>query len=256
MIPSPPNPKRNMWSPTLLLVLSTIILPASAAIVKTGSTCVVTPLTDIAAAVLHRSIGAVAPSERNLTPDNNPEDTDSDLWASLHPYTNSKPGSPGALGHYPRAEPGSPTSTIPRRQHGPAPRQTLPDDTPQILQAFSQCGKDGTIIFREGTYHIRQVMDTTDLRNVSVEMHGTFVWSADNLAYWRQKSFSVTYAGRQTAWRIGGRDISVRGFGKAVLDGNGQAWIDLAKGQGNLDGRPISLTVWRGTNVLIDGITW
>lgn len=46
------------------------------------------------------------------------------------------------------------------------------------------------------------------------------------------------------------------GFGKAVFDGNGQAWIDLARGQGNLDGRPISLTVWQGTNVFIDGITW
>jgi hypothetical protein len=68
-------------------------------------------------------------------------------------------------------------------------------------------------------------MDTTDLRNVSVEIHGTFLWSADNLSYWRQRSFGVTYAGRQTAWRLGGRDISMRGFGKAVFDGNGQTWF-------------------------------
>ena len=249
-----------MWSPTLLLVLSTIILPVSAALVKTGSTCVVTPLTDTPAAVLHRSIGAVAPSDRDLTPDvnNQSSDDDSDLWASVDPYSHPAPGHPGALGHYPRAEPGSPASTTPlRHHHGPFPRQTArPDDTPQILQAFSQCKTDSTIIFREGTYHIRQVMDTTDLRNVSIEIYGTFVWSADNLSYWRQKSFSVMYAGRQTAWRIGGRDIVMRGFGKALFDGNGQAWIDLARGQGNLDGRPISLTVWKGTNVLIDGITW
>ena len=100
-----------MWSPTLLLVLSTIILPASAALVKTGSTCVVTPLTDTPAAVLHRSIGAVAPSERDLAPENSPS-SDSDLWASLDPYSHPKPGTPGALGHYPRAEPGSPPSTL------------------------------------------------------------------------------------------------------------------------------------------------
>ncbi|KAH6840894.1 glycoside hydrolase family 28 protein [Chaetomium sp. MPI-CAGE-AT-0009] len=185
-----------MWSTALLLVLSTVILPASAAIVKEGSTCIVTPISETPAAVAHQD------------------------------------------------------------KHAITPRQSPPDDTPQILSAFSQCGKDGTVIFREGTYHIRQVMDTTDLRNVSVEIHGTFLWSADNLAYWRRASPGVTYAGRQTAWRVGGRDIAIRGFGKALFDGNGQAWIDLARGENNLNGRPISLTVWYGTNVLVDGITW
>ncbi|KAL2152481.1 hypothetical protein VTH82DRAFT_5665 [Thermothelomyces myriococcoides] len=135
-------------------------------------------------------------------------------------------------------------------------RQGQVDDTPQILEAFSQCGQDGTIVLEEGTYHIRQVMDLTDLRNVSVEIYGTLIWSADNLDYWRRASPAVVYADRQTAWRIGGRDISIRGFGKALFDGNGQAWIDLANGAANLQGRPISLTIWYGTNVLIDGITW
>ncbi|AEO63358.1 glycoside hydrolase family 28 protein [Thermothielavioides terrestris NRRL 8126] len=181
---------------TLLLPLSAIVLPVHGEVVKNGSTCIVTPLSDTNAAF-----------------------------------------------------------AVPRSDGGGLARATV-DDTPQILSAFSQCGQDGTIILRPGTYHIRQVMDTTNLRNVSVEIYGTLIWSADNLSYWRQKSFSVTYAGRQTAWRIGGRDIALRGFGQAVFDGNGQAWIDLARGASNLDGRPISLTVWHGTNVLIDGITW
>jgi hypothetical protein len=243
--------------------------------VKEGSTCIVTPISETPAAVLHRSIDAVPPAERDLNPTDNPS-TEDDLWAfpDDDPYSDPKPGSPGALDHYPRPMPGSSSSRTGSSHHqnrrseshlthmGPeldsplSPRQNRPDDTPQILSAFSQCGKDGTIIFREGTYHIRQVMDTTDLRNVSIEIYGTFLWSADNLSYWRQRSFSVTYAGRQTAWRIGGRDITMRGFGKALFDGNGQAWIDLARGQGNLNGRPINLTIWRGTNVVIDGIRW
>lgn len=254
-----------MWLSLLALVLSTEILPASGAVVKTGSTCVVTSLSEDAAAVGTRSIGAVSPAERDL----------GGLWDALDPYADPKPGMPGALGHYPRPEPSrerrdSPYSPDEAEAGAEAPssyglqgppellenRQNRIDDTPQILDAFRQCGKDGTIIFREGTYHIRQVMDTTDLRNCSVEIHGTFVWSADNLSYWRQRSFPVTYAGRSTAWLLGGRDVSLRGFGKALFDGNGQAWIDLARGQGNLDGRPISLTVWHGTNILIDGISW
>ncbi len=248
-----------MWSKTPILLTLTALLatPASSAMVKTGSTCVVTPLSSTPAAIAHRSIGAVPPSERDLSPDDSP-DGDSTLWAARDTH----------LGRYPRAEPGSGKASplVARRVDeeeeerervaGPLPRQNRVDDTPQILSAFSQCGKDGVIILREGTYYIRQVMDTTNLSNVSIEIYGTLVWSSDNLSYWRQKSFSVTYAGRQTAWRIGGKDIAMRGFGKALFDGNGQAWIDLARGQGNLDGRPISLTVWQGTNVFIDGITW
>ncbi|KAK3944195.1 glycoside hydrolase family 28 protein [Diplogelasinospora grovesii] len=133
---------------------------------------------------------------------------------------------------------------------------TVDDDTPQILSAFKQCRQDSTIIFREGVYNIRQVMNTTDLSNVSIEIHGTFVWSADNIQYWLRSSYSVTYAGRSTAWLFGGRDVSMRGFGKALFNGNGQVWIDQNRNAGNQNGRPISLTVWRGTNIYIDGITW
>ncbi|KAH6641518.1 pectin lyase fold/virulence factor [Chaetomium tenue] len=220
-----------MWSTALLLVLSTVILPASTAMVKEGSTCIVTPISETPAAIAVRGLGTVPPEER---------DWDSEV-------------------HYPRAEPGSPQPRGSSELLADAPltpRQNKPDDTPQIMSAFTQCGKDGTIILREGTYYIRQVMDTSDLRNVSVEIHGKLIWSDDNISYWRQASFGVTYAGRQTAWRVGGRDIAIRGFGKALFDGNGQTWIDLANGASNYNGRPISLTVWHGTNVLIDGITW
>ncbi len=130
------------------------------------------------------------------------------------------------------------------------------DDTPQILEAFKQCGHEGRIVFTEGTYNIRQVMNTTGLRNVDIDLLGTFVWSGDNIQYWLSHSFSVTYAGRSTAWLVGGTNISMRGYGKALFNGNGQIWIDQNRGQGNQNGRPISLTIWHGTNVLVDGITW
>ncbi|KAL2263596.1 hypothetical protein VTK26DRAFT_6063 [Humicola hyalothermophila] len=242
---------------TLLSVLGAAVFLASGAMVKTGSTCVVTPISGNSVAM--RSIGAVHPAERDLDVDSDGPEID-------------------ALGHYPRPEPSpemkrrSGGSSLPLsvrsatspRGRSPleatsllAERQPAPvDDTPQILDAFRQCGQDGTVILQEGTYHIRQVMDVTDLRNCSIEIYGTLIWSDDNLSYWRQRSPSVTYAGRQTAWRLGGRDVSLRGFGKALFYGNGQTWIDLAGGQANLDGRPISLTIWYGTNILVDGIIW
>ncbi len=60
-------------------------------------------------------------------------------------------------------------------------------------------------------------MNTTDLRNCDISIYGKFVWSADNIQYWLSHSFSVTYAGRSTAWLFGGTNVSMRGYGKAPL---------------------------------------
>lgn len=120
----------------------------------------------------------------------------------------------------------------------------------------SNAAKNGAINFTEGTYHIRQVMKTTDLQNCDISIHGTFVWSADNLQYWISNTLSVTYANLTTAWMLGGTNIIMRGYGNALFDGNGQVWIDQNKSGSNMKGRPISLTIWTGSNVLIDGINW
>lgn len=98
-----------------------------------------------------------------------------------------------------------------------------PDDTPQILNAFNQCGTNGRVVLTEGVFHIGQVMKTTNFQNVSIEIRGTLKWSAD-IQYWLRNSISVTYAGRSTAWLLGGTDIRLLGFGKALFDGNGQLW--------------------------------
>lgn len=130
------------------------------------------------------------------------------------------------------------------------------DDTPQILEAFDKCGKDGVIVFKEGTYNIRQVMNTTDLSNCDISIYGKFLWSGDNLDYWTANSISVDYDHMRTAWLLGGTNISLRGYSKGLFDGNGQAWIDKNKDGSNMPGRPISLTIWKSNNVLVDGLTW
>ncbi|OTB19010.1 glycoside hydrolase family 28 protein [Daldinia sp. EC12] len=137
----------------------------------------------------------------------------------------------------------------------PASGGREPDDSQQILDAFKQCGKNGKVILEEGLFHIGKVMDLKDLSNVDVEIHGTLRWSSD-IQYWLRNSIGVEYAQRSTAWRIGGQDISIRGFGKALFDGQGQLWYDQNRGGSNQAGRPISLTLWHAKNVFIDGITW
>lgn len=127
------------------------------------------------------------------------------------------------------------------------------DDAPQILAAFKSCGKDGSISFSDGIYHINQVMDTT-LINCDVILRGTWIWSTD-IQYWLSHSISVVYAGRSTAWRVGGNNFSIKGEG-VLFDGNGQKWYDENKNQGNQNGRPISFTLWNAKNAVVDGITW
>lgn len=86
-----------------------------------------------------------------------------------------------------------------------------PDDTPQILEAFKQCGTNGKVVLTEGLFHVGQVMDTLTFNNVDIEIHGTLRWSSD-IQYWLRNSLPVTYAGRSSAWRIGGTDIRSEQF--------------------------------------------
>jgi len=133
------------------------------------------------------------------------------------------------------------------------------DDTAQVVDAFRQCGRDGTVIFAEGTYYFHRAMNTTRLRNCTVEIHGRFVWTGYNVDYWAEHGFEVGYEGRKTAWLLGGKDIRVQGYGHGVFDGNGQVWIDRNRNRyrhTEKDGRPVALTLWGGSNVVLDGIKW
>ena len=96
------------------------------------------------------------------------------------------------------------------------------DDAPSILKAFELCGTNGTVILQNYTYHIDQVMNTTGLVNCDVELHGEMIWS-DNIPYWLGHSYSVTYANLSTAWFFGGENVTFKGFGKGLFNGNGRA---------------------------------
>ncbi len=59
-----------------------------------------------------------------------------------------------------------------------SPNPSGGDDSSAILEAFDRCSQDSIIVFENGTYHIEQVMNTTGLRNVKIDMHGTLLVSA------------------------------------------------------------------------------
>ncbi|PVI00625.1 glycoside hydrolase family 28 protein [Periconia macrospinosa] len=129
------------------------------------------------------------------------------------------------------------------------------DDSGFIMDAFKQCGQNGQIDIVEGDYTIAKVMDVLNLKNCDISIRGKLTWTTD-VNYWTKNSIGVTYSQRSTAFRLGGDNFSLRGYGKALFFGNGQTWYDVNKNGSNMAGRPISLTLWKAQNVFIDGITW
>jgi len=127
------------------------------------------------------------------------------------------------------------------------------DDTPSILSAFQQCSLDASIVISEGTYNINQVMQTTGLKNVTIDLQGTLLWSTD-ISYWRANGLPLNYLNMTSAWVLGGEDITFDGHGYGTLNGNGQVWYDFSNGVGNLAGRPISLIIANTTNSVFTGI--
>jgi galacturan 1,4-alpha-galacturonidase len=126
------------------------------------------------------------------------------------------------------------------------------DDVPSIHQAFKLCGVNGTIVFTNDTFNLDTVLNTTNLLNVEVLVRGVLKFS-DNIDYWRSNSYSVIFQNQVTAWLFGGTNVTYRGQG-GWIDGNGQNWYTYSRNRANLPGRPITITVFNATDVLLDNL--
>lgn len=126
------------------------------------------------------------------------------------------------------------------------------DDTPSIRQAFELCGQDGRVILEKGLFHIDQILNTTGLHNCDVIVRGELRWS-DNLPYWLSHSIGMPYQKQSTAWLFGGENVNLIGEG-GFFNGNGQAWYTQNQNRANQPGRPISLTIHKSKNLVVDGI--
>ncbi|KAL9620689.1 MAG: hypothetical protein Q9160_004825 [Pyrenula sp. 1 TL-2023] len=127
------------------------------------------------------------------------------------------------------------------------------DDTPSILQAFELCGTNGSVTFTNYTFHVDQVMTTTDLLNCNVYLQGELQYST-NIPYWLSHSINVGLQNQSTAWLFGGQNVTFKGQG-GFINGNGQAWYTQNRNNSNEPGRPISITFFNSTNLFVDQLT-
>ncbi|KAK7932310.1 glycoside hydrolase family 28 protein [Apiospora marii] len=142
------------------------------------------------------------------------------------------------------------------------------DSAPAILEAFERCGHNpagdasqrGKVVFKNETYHIQSVMNTTGLCNVDVDLQGTLLWD-QNIPYWLNHSLPVGYQNQSSAWLFGGENVHWDGHGYGTLDGNGQVWYDFVNGTNNYPGRirfvqsqMWTVTIIHSENILMEDI--
>lgn len=115
-------------------------------------------------------------------------------------------------------------------------------------------------------------MNTTGLKDVSIELQGTLKWS-DDIPYWLNNSMPIGFQNQTSAWHLGGERIHFYGHGKGTLDGNGQVfwsqfkilknvrhylrcqvWYDFNKGVSNRHGRPQALLITNTKHSVIEGL--
>ncbi|KAF2772065.1 pectin lyase-like protein [Teratosphaeria nubilosa] len=141
------------------------------------------------------------------------------------------------------------------------PARNATDSAPAIISALESCGRGsdylrpGKVIFKNDTYTIKSVMNTTGLSNLDIEHHGTLLWDK-NIPYWLNNSLPVGYQNQSSAWFFGGENITWNGFGYGTLDGNGQVWYDFINGTNNYPGRPHQITYTGITSGHFTGIRY
>ena len=156
---------------------------------------------------------------------------------------------------------GSPTSTQSGITCTVTPAANGADSAAVIRKAFKSCGRAkagqrNRIVFENTTYTIASVLETTNLQNVDIELHGTLSWDNSDLDYWLNHSLVVGYQNQSTAWRLGGDSITFNGYGTGTFNGNGDAWYRFINGRSNYPGRPHQLTITDTTNSTFEGLNF
>ena len=129
------------------------------------------------------------------------------------------------------------------------------DESPDIKQAFDECGKDGRVIIEQGVHHVGQVLNTTGLVNCDVILKGELRFSTD-IPYWLSHSIWVIYQNQHTAWLFGGENVTFTVEEGGFYNGNGQAWYTQNRNRANQPGRPISMTFYQSKNLTVDGLSF
>ncbi|KAJ7771601.1 glycoside hydrolase family 28 protein [Mycena metata] len=122
------------------------------------------------------------------------------------------------------------------------------DDAPRFLSAVHACSK--VTIPVSTTLNISTRLNMTGLNDKHIDLQGTLRFNPD-IPYWSGNGFSFPFQTQITFWILGGKNLLLDGGG--TIDGAGQDWYDAFAANSSLL-RPISLTLFQATNVLVQNI--
>ncbi|ESK87991.1 glycoside hydrolase family 28 protein [Moniliophthora roreri MCA 2997] len=123
------------------------------------------------------------------------------------------------------------------------------DDAAQFREAGHSCSV--VTIPQNTTLNIATMLDMTGLSDTHISLEGTIRFKPD-IGYWLANAHQIEFQNQSTFWLLGGKNIVLNGGG--TIDGAGQAWYDRLASNSTLQ-RPILLTIFQGTNVVIEDIT-
>uniref|UniRef100_A0A0W0FB77 galacturonan 1,4-alpha-galacturonidase n=1 Tax=Moniliophthora roreri TaxID=221103 RepID=A0A0W0FB77_MONRR len=123
------------------------------------------------------------------------------------------------------------------------------DDATQFREAGHSCSV--VTIPQNTTLNIATMLDMTGMSDTHINLQGTIRFEPD-IDYWLANAQQFEFQNQSTFWLLGGENIVLDGGG--TVDGSGQAWYDRLASNSTLQ-RPISLTIFQGTNVVIKDIT-
>jgi len=124
------------------------------------------------------------------------------------------------------------------------------DDTPNILNAFSECNNGGKVVFPEDQNYWIGTKLNPIISDVTVDWKGIWTFS-DDLDYWRNNSYPITFQNHHAGFIITGDRIHINGYGTGGIYGNGNAWynVEMADTQ---PGRPMPFVFWNVSDVFIE----
>jgi galacturan 1,4-alpha-galacturonidase len=131
------------------------------------------------------------------------------------------------------------------------------NDVPNILRAFRECGRSGTVSFPEGqNYWIAEKLNPV-VEDVVIDWRGQWTVSAavlsqhlyeeeyadrlklsDNLTYWRNNSYPIAFQNHHAGFILTGNKITIQGYNTGGINGNGDVWYTAEAGV-TLPGRPM-----------------
>ncbi|RWA12373.1 hypothetical protein EKO27_g2756 [Xylaria grammica] len=118
------------------------------------------------------------------------------------------------------------------------------NDVPILQQAFH-----GDIIFPEDqNFWIAEKFNPL-VDDVRIRWNGKWTFS-DDIAYWRNNSYHVSFQNHWAGFVLTGKDITIDGGGTGGVDGNGDEWYTAEAGSTQA-GRPMPFVLWNVSDVIV-----